>query len=270
VTPISAPPRASGPAPPPRQTILGLTLSVAGAAFATWLSAELISDPARRLVGAMVGALVPALLSEMLARGRTRPAVALLLAAIAVALTYVTVTTTNVVTKSPPTFPVPPAVQEATVPPPNTVPPATSVQPPTSADGEAVPSEVSCTSDGCSDSVTLRNLGDVPIEVRNSEIAPDPNSFNVDHACDYQTLEPGAECSFEVSYSPSAPLEEAQVAIHQNLPGAPWYVNLRGQGATTPQTTPTPTSPSRPPTPAPSTPTASPTTGDTDEDTSTP
>ena len=96
--------------------------------------------------------------------------------------------------------------------------------------------------------------------MRNSEIVPDPNSFSVDHACDYQTLEPGAECSFEVSYSPSAPLEQAQLVIHQNLPGAPWYVNLRGQGTTTPPTPPTSTPPTSTTTP----------TGDTDEGTSTP
>jgi hypothetical protein len=245
VTSMETPSRAPDPTPPARQTLLALVVSVAGSALGTWLAAELTTDPVRRLVGAVLGALVPAVLSELLSRGRTRPAVALLLAAVAAALIYVTVTARDVATQRPATFPVPAAVPVPTAPP---APPAQPAPTPpdtvSNAHGDAVPSEVSCTADGCSGPVVLRNLGNVPITVTYTEFSPDGGGFDVDRGCEQRTLGPGDECTVEVSWTPSAGTEDVQLVIHQDLPGDPWYVTLRGEGPATPSSTaPTSTGP---------------------------
>jgi hypothetical protein len=106
---------------------------------------------------------------------------------------------------------------------------------------------VSCTEDGCSGPVVLRNLGDVPITVTYMELSPDSGGFDVDRGCEQQTLGPGDECTVGISWTPSTASKAVQLVIHQDLPGAPWYVDLRGEGPTPPSSTPpTPTSTSPP------------------------
>ncbi len=223
--PASAAPRA--PEPGAAIAWVGMVVSVAGSLLGTWVTGQLDGSPTQKLAGAVLGAVVPALLTEALSKGRTRPAVALVVAVLAIALTYVTLTGSSYATQTPSEFPLPPGVDS-----------------PTGAEKEVrdgvgiehTPTYLECTAHGCSEPVRVSNAGTVPLEVTDIEVeGPDAASFRADPdgACAHHTLpQPGDECSFDVVYTPSghAEREAATVVVHQNLPGDATRIPVSGEG----------------------------------------
>src|SRR3954471_18695652 len=97
ITPAASPTRVSQA----RTTTVSLLVSVAGSLLGTWVTGQLDSSPEVQLAGAVLGALVPAVLGELLKSGKTRLAVGLTVAVVAIALTYVSLTAAAYVTESP-------------------------------------------------------------------------------------------------------------------------------------------------------------------------
>jgi len=208
---------------------VALLVSVAGSLLGTWVAGQFVSSPVVQSVGAVLGALVPVVLAEVLSSTTTPPVVALAIAVVAIALTYVSFTAAAYVTESSPTFPLPPGVPH----PRGTV---------TDKDGElaieVTPASLDCTADGCDEQVRIENAGTLPLRVDAIEVeGPDAASFDADPdgACAHSTLqEAGDACSFDVLFTPSGEggIATATLVIHQNLPKVPTYVPLSGENGT--------------------------------------
>jgi hypothetical protein len=221
ITPAASPTRVSQA----RTTTVSLLVSVAGSLLGTWVTGQLDSSPEVQLAGAVLGALVPAVLGELLKSGKTRLAVALAVAVVAIALTYVSLTAAAYVTESPSRFPLPPGAPSPT---------GTIID----AHGQLVikitPAKLECSADGCSEQVRVENAGNLPLRVDAIEVeGTDAESFQPDRkgTCAHHTLqESGDSCSFDVGYNPSGDggTATATLVIHQNLPDVPSYVPLFG------------------------------------------
>ncbi len=221
-TPTAPPARVS----PTRTTTVSVLVSVAGSLLGTWVTGQLDSSPEFQLAGAVLGALVPAVLGELLKGADTNPLVAVAVALVAIALTYVSFTAAAYVTESPSRFPLPPGAPSPT----GTI---------TDSDGglaiAITPARLECTADGCREQVRIENAGDLPLRVDAIEVEGiDAGSFEPDPAgtCAYRMLpESGDSCSFDVRFTPSGDggTATATLVIHRNLPEVPSYVPLVGE-----------------------------------------
>ena len=214
-------------APPRRNTIIEIVIAVGGSLLGTWLTDQLDGSPSLKLTGAVLGALTPALLAEILPKRRARPAVALGIAAVAVALTYIGVTAADFATQSPPTFPQVPGAPS---------PSGTTTDTRGGLKIAVSPARLSCDTNGCRERVTVHNAGDRPLRVGDIEVdGRDAAAFTADPdaECRNHTLPGnGDDCAFTVVVSPSAAAGavEARLVIHQNLPGDPTFVPISGEG----------------------------------------
>jgi hypothetical protein len=202
---------------------------VAGTLLGTWVAGQLDvpldSGPSVQLAGAVLGALVPAVLGELLPSAEKRPAIALAIALVAVALTYISLTTAAYVTESPSRFPLPPGAPS----------PTGEIK---ETDGQlaikVTPARLECSAHGCGEPVRVENAGDLPLRLDAIEVdginaasfEPDPKG-----TCSHQILqESGDSCSFDVLFTPSGNggTATARLVINQNLPDVPTYVPLSG------------------------------------------
>src|SRR5690349_13956026 len=219
-----------------RNTFIEIVIAVGGSLLGTWLTDQLDGSPSLKLTGAVLGALTPALLAEILPKRRARPAVALGVAAVAVALTYIGVTAADFATQSPATFPQVPGAPS---------PSGTTTDTRGGLKIAVSPARLSCDTNGCAERVTVRNAGDRPLRVRDIEVdGRDAAAFTADpdSECRNHTLPGnGDDCAFTVVFSPGAPTgaPEARLVIHQNLPGDPTFVPISGEGTGHPVDHPT-------------------------------
>ena len=177
----------AAPTAAPGKTFIELVIGVAGSLLGTWIAGALNQSPELCLAGAVLGALVPPLLSELLPKSKTRPLVALGVAIGAILLTYTTLTATDFVTKSSPTFPLPRGVPS---------PAGTITDRRGGLEIEVSPTSLECNIGGCAEPVTIQNVGDRPLEVRVIEVdGSDAADFTADpeQKCANRTLRPNEE-----------------------------------------------------------------------------
>lgn len=126
--------------------------SVAGSLLGTSVTGQLDSSPEVQSGGAVLGALVPAVLGELLKRGKTRLTVALAVALVATALTYVSLTAAAYVTQSPSRSPLSPGAPS----------PTGAIM---DVNGrlaiKITPAKLDCSADGCSEQVRVETAGDL-------------------------------------------------------------------------------------------------------------
>jgi len=224
-----------------------MLLSVLGAVAGT-LASGALKEPSLRLVAAAVGAAIPPFVSVVGPFTRLRAATGVVVAALALLLTYTGTTLSDAVQgRGTTTFPVPRQVVEALGSGFTTQGDGTDTSDPL-ATCDVDPcfilstDSVSCSITGCTpDVVVVRNSGRAPLTVAVEIVGADGGLFRSEDGCTGGTaLAEGEECVLRITYVPGAALAHATLTIHQDPTGPAMSVELRGEPST-PNPSPTST-----------------------------
>jgi hypothetical protein len=198
-------------------TTVGVTVALATlASLAGSVAAHKLDPtaPAAVWFAAIAGAAVPPLISTMGPWHSLRAGAALVVMLVAVLVTYGTATTTAAAAGKPSIFELP----EPPPPPP----------PDAGLHVEVRPESVQCTGDGCPD-VTVTSTGTKTLVIGDIELTgEDAGDFGYDRECEDRRLHAGESCTVRLTFDPGAGggTRQAQLVIHQNLPGPASYVSL--------------------------------------------
>jgi hypothetical protein len=206
---------------------VGLGLAIIGAACGTVASSLATEPGAARLVGLCLGAVIPPFVSTV---GRWRPVRAGLAVWITVVAALVTYSGA---------FGVGAATGEVIVPPPAELykditgdqTSSTPTTTPTTEVGrlEALPTKLTCRP-SCDSRVTIKSAGKAAVRVETVDlVGPGKAKFTRTDECVGKTLDPGDDCSFEVTFEPAGATgsQTAQVVVRGDQ-GLEATVELRG------------------------------------------
>jgi hypothetical protein len=238
--------------PQKQEAAIPLLLAVIGSVAGTLVSSAFSSSQNLALLGAALGAAIPPLVSVAGPFTHLRVWTGVLIAIIALVVTYGGFTLPEKATgvkDNRTTFPVPNTTRRNTTPHPA----------PTSGltcEGNLClswsPRQLHCSDDPCEPRVTVRSKGTRRLDVTGIKFTGDAASrLWQEGNCKGKSLHQGEKCSFTVRVKPG-PAGRAQIRIQQNLEGPASLVDVKVDALQTPSTSPTD------PTPSPTTPTPTP------------
>jgi hypothetical protein len=237
----------------PQQAAIPLLLAVIGAVAGTLVSSAFSSSQNLALLGAALGAAIPPLVSVAGPFTHLRAWTGVLIAVIALVVTYGGFTVQEKAAganDNQTTFPVPNTTGRRTTPP--TTPSPTSGL---TCEGSLCiswsPQQLHCSNDPCESRVTVRSEGDELLVVTGIKFTGEAASrLWQEGNCKGESLHQDEECSFTVRVKPGAS-GRAQIRIQQNLQGPASLVDVEVDALPTPSQSPTDPTPS--PTPSPTT-----------------
>ena len=244
---VSTPEPAGEPNKKPPETALPLLLAVVGSVAGTLVSTAFNSSQELALLGAALGAAIPPMVAVAGPFTNLRLWSGILIAAIALVVTYGGFTardTASGVQNT--TFPVPDPIKRTTTPSPtpSTPSPTPSTPSPTPttpspSDGSGGftceeqlciawwPSQLHCSSDPCNPDVTVRSEGTEVLRVTGLRFTGDAaGRLWQDGNCAGVSLNQGETCSITVRVGPGAE-RSAQLRIQQNLQGPASLVDIQ-------------------------------------------
>ena len=241
-----------------------LLAAVIGSVAGTLVTTAFNTSPDVALIGAALGAAIPPLVAVVGPFTHLRLGAGVLVAVLALFLTYSGFTITEKAAGRPTTtFPVPDPIERPDPDPSvsKSASPTPSLPKPTCEGNLCInwsPRQLQCSDDSCEDVVTVRSQGSKRLRVTSLEITGDAaDRLSPDGTCEGASLEQDESCEIAIRVEPGEP-GTAQLVIHQNLKGPASYVDIEVDPQGTPSPSPSPSISSPSPSPSISSPSPSP------------
>ncbi|WP_238163600.1 CARDB domain-containing protein [Kribbella capetownensis] len=212
-------------------------LAVVGSVAGTLVTVALDKSPTVKLIGAALGAAIPPLIAAAGRFSRLRLAGGVVVAVLALLLTYVGFTVPEAALGLPATFPVP---TPNPTDPPKPSPTRETAGTIGKCEGqlciEVHPAQVHCSSAQCDSAVEVTSGGKTRLRIGDIEFTGDiAERFAQTGNCEHEVLIEGEKCSITIHVEPG-PGGAAQMRIHQNLKAPASVVSLEADTWTTPTT----------------------------------
>jgi len=219
-----------------KHVVIPLLLAVVGSVAGTLVSKAVDTTQGYALLGAGLGAAIPPVIAVVGPFAQLRLVAGVVIAAGAVAFTYVGFTVPQEALGTTTTFPVPgsgPESESTTAPPP----PDTSSPPPTEPGARTCerngrlciswsPRQLHCSTNPCAPDVTVQNTGTDDLRITGHDFRGDGKErLSGGDGCDDTTLQEQESCTITVLVNEGPP-GHAQLRIHQNLKGPASVVDI--------------------------------------------
>lgn len=230
-------------------SVVPLLASVIGSVAGTLVTTAVSTSPNMALLGAALGAAIPPLVAVVGPYSHLRLGAGVLIAGLALLLTYSGFTITEKAADKPTTtFPVPDAIARPTEPsdsPSASASPSPSASPTTeqaTCEGDLcinwAPRRLQCSNGSCASEVTVWSEGSEQLVVTSLEFTGDAaDRLSQEGTCDVngddKSLDEGEPCVITIRVEPGDP-GTAQLVIHQNLKGPPSLVDIDVDVVTSP------------------------------------
>ena len=209
---------------------IGLGLAIIGAVCGTAMAGLVTESGVIRLVALCLGAAIPPFVSTVGQWRPVRAGLAVLITVVALVVTYsgsvgVTVATGDVIVPVPPGLHVPTKTT------------TTTSQPTATTSGgndrvlEAAPAKLTC-KPICDSKVTIKSTGKAPVHVKTVELGgPAKAKFTRTAECVGKTVDPGDDCTFEVTFKPAGATgaQTAQLTVEHDASDEPMVIELSGE-----------------------------------------